>query len=206
MRWFSLRKFASIAVLLVVSLLVASCGGGSSSTPSVASVTSTTSASSAGSSAPSTQNQAMIAAGKCLRQHGLTNFSGLIIATSGPAKGKVILAKGSLKNYSGSVVRQALQACQAALAKAGLQGGVNSGPSPQQMQYLLAFAQCVRSHGISNFPDPTSQGQFTLTDTGINKYALTPAQLAAAKACLPVAHGTISIPPQGSSSSSGNGG
>jgi len=29
-------------------------------------------------------------------------------------------------------------------------------------QVFLAFARCLRSHGISDFPDPDAQGQLTL--------------------------------------------
>ena len=33
----------------------------------------------------------------------------------------------------------------------------------------LAYAQCMRKHGVSNFPDPNSQGRFALGSTGIDK-------------------------------------
>lgn len=36
--------------------------------------------------------------------------------------------------------------------------GQGSGQSPYQQ--ALAYAQCMRSHGVSNFPDPNSQGAF----------------------------------------------
>ena len=61
----------------------------------------------------------------------------------------------------------------------------------------------MRSHGMSNFPDPNSQGDLNLAGTGINSHELTPAELAAARACLPAAHGDISIPTQGSGAGSG---
>jgi hypothetical protein len=45
----------------------------------------------------------------------------------------------------------------------------------------LAYAQCMRAHGVRNFPDPTSTGQFVLTgiDTHSAKFQ---AALAACKA------------------------
>jgi hypothetical protein len=59
-------------------------------------------------------------------------------------------------------------------------------------QHLLAFAKCLRSHGIPDFPDPTSQGQLTLemvNAAGIDLHA--PTVLTAAKSCLGTSDGTI---------------
>jgi hypothetical protein len=59
-------------------------------------------------------------------------------------------------------------------------------------EHILAFAQCLRSHGISEFPDPTSQGQLTLEmvrAAGVDLGA--PAFLTAAKACLGTSAGAI---------------
>jgi hypothetical protein len=72
----------------------------------------------------------------------------------------------------------------------------NSGPSPAQQQAreqdLLAFARCVRSHGQTNFPDPTSHGQLTVAmihAAGVDLHA--PNVLPTARACIGVAHGLI---------------
>ena len=114
----------------------------------------------------------------------------------------MVLDKAALAAYPSSVVSQATQACSAALAQAGV-GGPNAAASPTQLRDLLAFAHCVRDHGISNFPDPNNQGGFDLAGTGINSHELTPAERAAAKACLPTAHGYVNIPAQGSGTSHG---
>jgi hypothetical protein len=37
-----------------------------------------------------------------------------------------------------------------------------------QYQKALAYAQCMRSHGVPNFPDPDSQGQFPQIQIGRN--------------------------------------
>jgi len=150
----------------------------------------------------SSQTDGLHLAGQCIRQHGIPNFPDPAIATSGPARGKVILDKQALIAVPVSVVDQVMEACRTALDQAGISGGPNSGVSPQGIQHLLAFARCVRNHGISNFPDPNSQGSFNLAGTGINSHRLSPAELAAARTCLPAAHGTVHIPPQGSGTSS----
>jgi len=113
----------------------------------------------------------------------------------------MVLDKAGLVAYSSSVVNQATSACSAAMAQ--LPSGPNSVSSAQQLQDLLAFAHCVRNHGVPNFPDPNSEGGFNLAGTGINGHQLTPAELAAARTCLPTAHGQVHIPTQGSGTSNG---
>lgn len=72
----------------------------------------------------------------------------------------------------------------------------SSGPSPAQHQAqtqdLIAFAQCMRKHGFSRFPDPNTQGQLSPTQiqsAGINLKA--PALQPAADACTSVTHGLL---------------
>jgi hypothetical protein len=61
-----------------------------------------------------------------------------------------------------------------------LPGGV---PTPAQNQQALAkdlkFAQCMRSHGVSNFPDPTHAGVMHLIGVDQNS----PQYQSAQKAC-----------------------
>jgi hypothetical protein len=144
---------------------------------------------------------ALLLATRCLRQHGLPDLPGPVLATSGPAKGQMVLDKAGLAAYPSSVVNQATAACSATLAQ--ISGGPNAAASPHQLQSLLAFAHCVRNHGVPNFPDPNSQGGFNLAGTGINSHQLTSAELAAARTCLPTANGQVHIPSQGSGTSNG---
>jgi len=69
---------------------------------------------------------------------------------------------------SASRVQSAQTACQHLLPNGG------SGPSPGEVQLVraqaLEFAQCVRSHGVPNFPDPASDGRIPDPATvGINQ-------------------------------------
>lgn len=203
MRFPRLRTLTPVVAIAAVSLLAAGCGGGGS--PGVASVTSSTAPSVSGSSSTTSSAEALLRAGRCLRQHGIPNLPDPTIATSGPAKGYAVLNKQILQATPNSVVSQAMAACRASLEQARIYSGQTSTNTAQEVQYLLAFARCVRNHGVANFPDPnsdpTTQGPFNLSGTGINIDALTPAELAAARICLPKAHGAISIPPQGTSTS-----
>jgi hypothetical protein len=56
--------------------------------------------------------------------------------------------------------------------------GTPSGKSPQQ---ALQFAECMRAHGVSNFPDPTGQGIQIAPGSGINPQS--PAFRAAQTTC-----------------------
>ena len=62
---------------------------------------------------------------------------------------------------------------------------------------LLRFAQCMRSHRVTNFPDPNpdpnTQGDFNLAGTGLNQDSPTAPQRAAVSTCLPTAHGAVHL-------------
>jgi hypothetical protein len=76
-------------------------------------------------------------------------------------------------------------------------GGARSGPGAAQspatstsrssaLQHLLQFSQCVRSHGVPDFPDPDSQGGFEPSQlTGIEGSPQLKAATAACKGDLP---------------------
>ncbi|HYB30079.1 MAG TPA: hypothetical protein VEF89_25960 [Solirubrobacteraceae bacterium] len=64
--------------------------------------------------------------------------------------------------------------------------------SPAQIAAMLAFVPCLRGHGFTSFPDPTSTGQLThemVANAAINLHQ--PAVLQAGDACVGVAHGCI---------------
>jgi hypothetical protein len=57
---------------------------------------------------------------------------------------------------------------------------------------FLAFAHCMRAHGVSGFPDPTAQGQITrqmLSAAGVDLHS--PVVQRAAFDCVGVTHGAI---------------
>jgi hypothetical protein len=74
----------------------------------------------------------------------------------------------------------ALAGCGSTDAASGTvtDSGPTSGKSPQQ---ALQFAQCMRGHGVSNFPDPTGQGIQIAPGSGINPQS--PAFQRAQNAC-----------------------
>jgi hypothetical protein len=83
-----------------------------------------------------------------------------------------------------------IAACgSSSLTSSGSSGSSGSNPSQAEAQEGLSFARCMRSHGVSNFPDPTATGGINLNIPGINSSS--PAFEAAQTACkhlLPVKH------------------
>ena len=52
---------------------------------------------------------------------------------------------------------QAFTTCEPLLSRTGITSAANIA---QLQQDMLAFANCMRSHGVSDFPDPNSNGRF----------------------------------------------
>ena len=83
----------------------------------------------------------------------------------------------------------ALSACgggspSAGVASINASGGskANAAAKKHSTPNALAYAQCMRTHGVSNFPDPNSQGHFSLgSQAGIDKNS--PVFHAAGTAC-----------------------
>jgi hypothetical protein len=87
--------------------------------------------------------------------------------------------------------KTAQKACRGILPAPGSARQDSGGPSKQ---VLLAFARCLRSHGVGGFPDPDAQGQLppqTIAAAGVDVH--TPQFAAAGKACVGVTHGEISV-------------
>jgi hypothetical protein len=128
----------------------------------------------------------------CMRSHGVSKFP----------DPRVI--KGSGGDLS---IRQAVPASDAASPRfksaqkacAGILPAAQGGePTHSQQQArkraLLAFASCLRTHGISKFPDPNGQGQLTLgmvNAAGVDLHA--PGLLTAARGCVGVTHGMVTL-------------
>ena len=146
------RVAAAVIATAVLALLGAACGSGSPS--SAASGAS----SNAGGSASS---RSAVAYSSCMRSHGVPNFPD-------PASGGGI-PKGSAQEFgvSSSRFSAAQRACQRVLPATG--GSLTASSLQQCYLALLCpqglvqqalnagrpFAQCMRSHGVPNWPDPS---------------------------------------------------
>jgi hypothetical protein len=133
----ALRGLA-LAGAVGLSLLAAACGGGSSSAK-VAQVGTTSSANNSASSS-ATGSDDPTAYSRCMRGHGVGNYPD-------PDTNNVMRTAGIDKNSP--TYKAAARACRSLAPTA---------PSPamqaQLQAQMLAFAKCMRSHGVPAFPDP----------------------------------------------------
>jgi len=116
------------AVLIAVSFCAAACGGGSGADPS---------ASQGGNNA-----EKAVAYAECMRAHGVTNFPDPGSGDSGTSNAGIDM---------GSATFQSARAKCAALSP---MPPIKTHASQQQIRQALESAQCMRDHGVPNFPDP----------------------------------------------------
>lgn len=185
------------AGMIALGLLASACGG---STPGVASLSgnpSSNSSNSSSSGSSSSKQADALKFSECMRSHGVTNFPD---PPSGG--GGIDINAASGLDPSSPTFQAAQKACQGLLPK----------PSPAQIhqaeQNALKFSQCMRSHGVTNFPDPqfkTSGGGFGIKISGGPGSGLdpnSPTYQAAQKACGSILH----LPSGGPKGGQGSGG
>jgi hypothetical protein len=165
------------------AVLIAGCGGGGKPTAGVGA--------GAGSGPPKDFASAAYKYSACMREHGVTSFPDPKVVNE---PGHQAVGIHVTPAMTGSpAFAAAHKACNSILPDSGPS---NVGPSPQQVQArikgLVSFASCMRSHHVLTFPDPTTQGQLSLTmvqAAGIDLRA--PAVQSAARACVPASQGQL---------------
>jgi hypothetical protein len=154
-----LRLFGlMVPAVVAAGALVAACGGGGNDPAS-----SSRTGSSSGTSAKSSADQSGIAFAACMRANGVPNFPDSAVSVSG---GRVELSVPAGVDTNSSQFQSAEQTCRKDLPNEGSSGSGSSGGSDAQA--VINFANCMRSHGVTNFPEPNSQGQELITGGGIN--------------------------------------
>jgi len=152
------RPARALALAAVVSgVLVAACGG---SSPTGAAKTTAGAGAGAGASrrasSTSTRSDANgsgpLAFAQCMRANGVPSFPD-------PGPGGNFQLNGSSGVNPGAPAFRAAQAkCQKLMGGGAVGGplvlGAATHPSPQTLEKLVRIAQCMRQHGISQFPDP----------------------------------------------------
>ena len=112
---------------------------------------------------------------ECMRNNGVSGFP------DPNASGQLTIdavANGSSIDTNSATFKQAMSACK------NLEPPGFTGPkvTPQLRTARLAFARCIRDHGVPDFPDPTSNGP--LIDTNRIPSAATPAGMSALHAAM----------------------
>lgn len=104
--------------------------------------------------------QDALAFSRCMRAHGLTNFPDP--NTRGGGINLQISPGSGISPFSPT-----FKAAQAACHKLLPGGGPTSGhPSAQDKAQMLQISQCMRAHGITAFPDPTTSPPSSPTGSG----------------------------------------
>ena len=168
-----------IAAVLAAATLIAACGA--SSHPSRPSGSAEVSVNGVRMSVAQA-NAALLRFAGCMHTHGV---NGLPSPVSSPAAFKHSFTTTT------PVYRAALGNCQRLIP--GQQNNRDGAAhTRRQIDAMLAFAGCIRRHGFTRFPDPTSTGQLShqmLNAAGIDLHQ--PAVVRAADACVSVTHGVI---------------
>jgi hypothetical protein len=138
-----------VAVLVAVAALAAACGGGGSHHAASSSSNGAIVHSSNGTSASSSARQSGVLYTDCMRSHGITDFPD-------PLPGGGYDLPQGVDFKSNPDWQSAQQACQDDLPGGGPSG--KQGNSKVNIPEELTFAACMRAHGITDFPDPNSQG------------------------------------------------
>lgn len=155
------RSWQAASLLAIATLvggpLLTGCGGASGN-PSAKTAGSarqtgastTTSASTSGPEAPPSPaqlHQDELAFARCMRANGVPSFPD-------PAGGGGFVV-GTGVDLSSPAVRAAQARCQRLLPGGGPPGpGRQTHPSAQTLTRFRTIAQCMRSHGVPDFPDP----------------------------------------------------
>lgn len=141
-------------------------------------------------STPTTPSQLAQAAKytKCLRQHGLANFPDpKAITENGTPTVTIAFPAGST---NAPQFDAATGACNHLYPSNN--GGGKRIIGPNGPAHMLAFARCVRRHGVATFPDPPTPGSGNHRGppfAGVDWRS--PTVQAAAKTCIPASHGVI---------------
>jgi hypothetical protein len=136
----TLRPLVALALAGLIGLISAGCGSNAASETGTASSTDT--AGSTGADKKLTKQEKAVKFADCMRANGVPHFP-----DPDP--------NGDF-NFGVDVTREvwlkAVDACKALKPP----GALSSRRTPEQQSAGLRFAQCVRDHGVKDFPDPVN--------------------------------------------------
>jgi hypothetical protein len=143
---------ARTAAAIAAAAVIAACGSGSSHSPGSSSSTGSSSAS-GHATAVQIQNQLqheLVRFASCMRAHGVSNFPD---PTSPGADKEFLLGQVPGIDEHSPAFESAQPACKHLLPGGGT---VSRSATAQVMAQLLHVSQCLRTHGLTGFPDPTA--------------------------------------------------
>jgi hypothetical protein len=146
-----IRKRRPLATLVLVSVIAVIGAGCGSNTPTGTANGSANSGGTGG-NAQATKQEKAVKFAECVRAHGVPHF---------PDPG----TSGEI-NFGVDVSKEVFTAAVSACKSLEPPGALSSKRSTKQQSAALRFAQCVRVHGVPDFPDPVN-GQPLIDTTHI---------------------------------------
>jgi hypothetical protein len=146
-RW----RTAAFGMAIIVAVVAAGCGGTPSSSGTSAAKTADTGSNTTTTAHTSTTNhtssltarEKAVKFSECLRANGVSDFPDPNASGEFPSYGVSVTA---------AVWTKAVAACKSLQPP----GSLNAHLTPTQFSAALKFAQCVREHGVPDFPDPVN--------------------------------------------------
>ena len=134
------RITAAIIASGSLAVLICGCGG---SHPSAGS----------GRAAGTSTNAEAVAFTSCMRSHGVSRYPDPTSRNSGPGSDGLPKVNLQALGASSSELQAAQKACQHLLPN-----GARSAPAVSRHMFseMVNFARCMRSHDVSNWPDPVA--------------------------------------------------
>ena len=191
-----MRSNARLAVgaLALSALMLAACSH-SSSGPGVAAVASSASPTqsarpASGSAGSHSAHDEALAYSTCMRSHGIADFP------DPDSTGQIDVKRAALQEGPSSDLNGTNPQFQAATTTCeSLQPTESTTQQHQDAIKALMWAHCMRSHGVTNFPDPDSDGGFHVAAIRADGVDVTTTQFrAAATACAQYQPSDIRVP------------
>jgi hypothetical protein len=163
-----LRRAVPLASLVAAAALgLAACGGGGA--PGTGPGSTGPGSTGPGSTSVTSHGSATDALkfAKCMRAHGLSGFPDPVPGPGG-YQFRIRISPGSDLNPHSPRYQAADAACKAYSPQGNLTPAQKAAANAKALKYV----QCMRSHGISSYPDPNGQGTLIVSaGPGINPYS-----------------------------------
>jgi hypothetical protein len=148
---------ALLVAVLVVAPVLSACGSHGTASPSAS---------------PSTMSDAQLLSlgrelAQCIRDHGVPGLPDPSVEN-----GRLTLPSDATDNIPDAQGNAAMAACQSVVNRipASALGKDDASRAPvtaADVAKMRQYAQCMRQHGIPDFPDPTADGTFDLAGTSL---------------------------------------
>jgi len=137
-----LRPLVALGLAGLIGLISAGCGSNASSETGTPGTASSTGTASSGANTKLTAQEKAVKFAECMRANGVPHFP------DPDPKGNSNFGV----DVSKEVFTKAVDACKALKPP----GALSAKRTPKQQSASLRFAQCVRDHGVKDFPDPVN--------------------------------------------------